>query len=452
MTQALSGELSERELEILRRVATGATNQQIAFELSISVNTVKAHLRNIFGKLGVESRTEATLYAIQQGLIAVASATDEGIQSAGALQPAPEAVPALSPFQAAPWPFSVWQGVALALALLLVIAVAVWPNERVSSAPSETRMVDISPRASPDVAVAGASRWRTRAQMSEPRGRFAQALVDNKIYVIGGLTEVGWSDLVEVYDPQRDRWEQRAAKPTAAANIGAAVVGGRIYVPGGLDAQNQVRDLLEIYDPIADAWNTGAHLPIPLCAYAIAATEEGFYLFGGWDGQRYVNNVLFYDAALDQWRQEAPLNAARGFAAAAALGDRIYLVGGYDGAIEYRSCESFEPALAAAGQNPWRQHASMSVARAGHSVAVHENDLYVVGGGWNTYFAYNERYDTANDAWSTFESPIIGEWRALGLSAATTGEGAFLYAIGGWNGRYLSTVQTYQAFYRIFIP
>jgi len=72
MNQDSHGDLSARELEIIELVATGATNQQIARELIISVNTVKAHLRNIFAKLDVESRTEATLYVIQHGLIQVA--------------------------------------------------------------------------------------------------------------------------------------------------------------------------------------------------------------------------------------------------------------------------------------------------------------------------------------------------------------------------------------------
>ncbi|HEU5097442.1 MAG TPA: response regulator transcription factor, partial [Roseiflexaceae bacterium] len=69
-----TSQISEREREILRLVATGATNQQIAYQLNISVNTVKVHLRNIFGKIGVTSRTEATLYAVRSGLVQIGEA------------------------------------------------------------------------------------------------------------------------------------------------------------------------------------------------------------------------------------------------------------------------------------------------------------------------------------------------------------------------------------------
>jgi DNA-binding CsgD family transcriptional regulator len=62
-------ELSERELEILRLVATGAGNKEIAQKLFISTNTVKVHIRNIFNKIGATSRTEAAMYAVRTGLV-----------------------------------------------------------------------------------------------------------------------------------------------------------------------------------------------------------------------------------------------------------------------------------------------------------------------------------------------------------------------------------------------
>lgn len=61
--------LSERELEVLRGVAKGWTNREIAAALAISDRTVQGHLANIFGKLQVTSRTEAVTVGLQQGLL-----------------------------------------------------------------------------------------------------------------------------------------------------------------------------------------------------------------------------------------------------------------------------------------------------------------------------------------------------------------------------------------------
>lgn len=61
--------LTERELFVLRLVASGATNLEIAEKLSISINTVKSHLKNILGKLQLENRTQAATYALKHGLV-----------------------------------------------------------------------------------------------------------------------------------------------------------------------------------------------------------------------------------------------------------------------------------------------------------------------------------------------------------------------------------------------
>jgi DNA-binding NarL/FixJ family response regulator len=59
--------LSDREREVLRLAAQGASNKVIAHELAVSVRTVHAHMRHIFGKLGVASRTEAVMLGVRQG-------------------------------------------------------------------------------------------------------------------------------------------------------------------------------------------------------------------------------------------------------------------------------------------------------------------------------------------------------------------------------------------------
>ena len=59
--------LSEREAEVLRLLAQGFTNKDIAQMLILSVRTVETHLRSIYSKLGVRSRTEAVLWAVRHG-------------------------------------------------------------------------------------------------------------------------------------------------------------------------------------------------------------------------------------------------------------------------------------------------------------------------------------------------------------------------------------------------
>ncbi len=61
--------LTERELAVLRLVAVGATNQEIADKLNISLNTAKSHIRSILDKLQLENRTQAANYAIHRGLV-----------------------------------------------------------------------------------------------------------------------------------------------------------------------------------------------------------------------------------------------------------------------------------------------------------------------------------------------------------------------------------------------
>ena len=63
--------LTRRETEVLRALARGLSNQEIANELIVGIKTVKTHVSNILGKLGLPSRTRAALYAIKIGLVSL---------------------------------------------------------------------------------------------------------------------------------------------------------------------------------------------------------------------------------------------------------------------------------------------------------------------------------------------------------------------------------------------
>lgn len=196
MAEGSTEELSPREVEILERVGTGATNQQIAHDLGISVNTVKAHLRNVFVKLQVESRTEAVLWAIRAGIIETPWTGPQDLKERDSGSVAwPDKVQ---------WPLRASHFVTLSLVLLALVVAAVWPVAGGRSSIEAHRLIDspgVLPQDAPSQAV---SRWQLRARMPTPRGRFAYAAWNGSIYVIAGLGLQGWSDRVEAYDPLRD--------------------------------------------------------------------------------------------------------------------------------------------------------------------------------------------------------------------------------------------------------
>ena len=66
---AIDEPLSEREINVLKLVSIGKANKQIAWELGLSEDTIKAHLKSIFEKLGVSDRTHAVTVAAKRGII-----------------------------------------------------------------------------------------------------------------------------------------------------------------------------------------------------------------------------------------------------------------------------------------------------------------------------------------------------------------------------------------------
>jgi DNA-binding CsgD family transcriptional regulator/N-acetylneuraminic acid mutarotase len=431
--------VSEREIEVLQLVATGATNQEIARDLVISINTVKVHLRNIFEKLGVQSRTEAALYAIRQGWVEV----DGGEALA---EPAPSEEASTAPAESAALPSSVgwWQRLyALAAVLLAVLLLLLPALQTGNQAIALSSPISDQPMSGSTSLRAETSRWMNLAGLPTPRTRLAMVAYQDRLYAIGGDQETGVTGQTEIYSPQTDSWSIGATKPTAVSNVGAVVVDERIYVPGGCIGLTGVTNHLEVYDPSSNTWTQASPMPIPLCAYATATVDDKIYLFGGWDGQQFVDRVFVYDPGDDAWTELRRLPSARGFAAAGAIEHTIYVVGGYDGLQEFADTYAYDT-----DQDTWAERAPMSVGRGGLGVAVMNNKLYAIGGGWDSYLATNERYDPVSDTWTLFESPVVGEWRNLGVAAL----GTQIYAVGGWNGAYTNTTEAYQAIFRIILP
>jgi DNA-binding CsgD family transcriptional regulator len=441
----VSGEvtpLSDREMEILQLVATGATNQQVAQELIISVNTVKVHLRNIYSKLEVSSRTEATMLAVREGWVHVHGLEDRagGEETSAEVKQAP--LPSVLPHLER-WPrISLAKRVSLVAATLLGVLVLFLPMALQSRANGQNAdpIRGVFPTADSG---SSALRWHTRAQMPTPRTGLAVVADQGLIYAIAGISNDGATGKVEVYDPGMDAWDLRSPKPTPVGFVSAAVLGDKIYVPGGVGAMDQFTAVLEVYDPAQDRWETHTPIPEALGAYALAVLDGQIYLFGGRNAQGYVASVYRYDPATDRWETLKPMSTPRGFLGAAAVGDRIYVTGGYDGKEEYKSCEAYDPVT-----DIWMPRAPMSLRRGGLTLVTVREQLYAIGGGMDGYLAFNERYDPRTDTWNRIESPVMEQWQGLGAAFISP----YVYAIGGWNERNLSVNEAFLALYVTILP
>lgn len=431
--------LTDREREVLELVATGITNREVAQELFISVNTVKVHLRNVYTKLGADSRTEATMIAVREGWVDVGNGEETTAEASAAREEAPLRPPA----PPLPWPKRV--ALLVSLAAVAFGVVVTWPHAQPQSGNPPDLPLDRPQSADEFSGREAESPWEERAQMPTRRAHLGLTVAEDRLLAIGGQTPSGVTAAVESYNPGSDIWTPLQEKPTPVAYVGAATIGGDVYVPGGCDAESQPTSVVEVYDVAADTWREVSPLPQPRCAYAMAAHEGKLYVFGGWDGERYLATAYVYAPETDDWRELPAADTSRGFAGAASLGDLLYVVGGYDGEKELTTCGIFDPA-----SQTWSSCAPLAVGRGGLGLAAAGGRLYAVGGGgWSSYLGFNEKYTPEDDSWRAVETPLVREWRNPGVAAF---QGA-IYAVGGWNNDYLSLNQVYEALsFRIFIP
>lgn len=440
--------LSDREREILACVASGSTNQQIANDLGISVNTVKVHVRNIFSKIGVASRAEATLYAVRNGVVsldladqpaAVAVAEEDDPPAQNGDYPVSAAVEA-TPAAADPTPTQqhannsapprrnrplIWLGVALAALIAAVGAIAVVMQQGGTA--------DIAPPIAPTAPALGADpgsgpvvasprpQWNLLKPLAAAQQAAAGVAANGMMYVIGGSDGTTITDAVWEYNPDSDTWRARSSKPTPVQFALGAVLNGKIHIPGGELADGSVSDALEIYDPATDSWSSAASLPAPRSGYGLVTFEGKLYLFGGWDGDAATTTVFVYDPDQDAWSEAPPMTFARAYTGAAVADERIYVMGGV-GADD-------EPAMQGEIYDPvreqWSPMASTMPAGITRFGIATLGEYIVVAGGEevNTPLYYNFR----RDLWEIYpeSAPLSG----IGVQPAIATRDNVLYML-----------------------
>jgi N-acetylneuraminic acid mutarotase len=104
-------------------------------------------------------------------------------------------------------------------------------------------------------------------------------VVNGKIYAISGL-ENWFTDAVEEYDPKTDTWTKRASIPTPRCYFGTAVVDGKIYVMGGWTPAGSTQTVA-IYDPETDTWTEGIDMPERRSSLSASVVNGRIYAIGG---------------------------------------------------------------------------------------------------------------------------------------------------------------------------
>jgi DNA-binding CsgD family transcriptional regulator len=374
--------LSDTELEILRMVATGATNREVARERNISEATVKKHLTNVNAKLGTANRTEAVRRALELGWVTVSTPADAAEKPD--MEAARRLAQELERTRRRSRQLTGW----LAATAVLLVAAAAATAYALASRPTPAPAAAGTPIAGPTPTPS----WLLGVNLPSPLSGAAMVADpdDDGVFVISGREEAGLTRRTMRYARKEFRWRTMADKPTPVESVSGVVLRGEVLVPGGCLADGRATEKAEMYSPRDDAWRAVADLPGPRCGYALAELGGEAYLFGGRTGGSAAEaseSVWRYDAAADAWNAEGAMPLPRSDLAAVAVGTRIHLLGGRD--------------------------------RAGRLQASH--------------WVYDP-YADPDDRWDVDGATPLPEGRA-GLAAVRTPLGAIHVAGGGWDRR-----------------
>jgi serine/threonine protein kinase/N-acetylneuraminic acid mutarotase len=246
--------------------------------------------------------------------------------------------------------------------------------------------------------------WSGLPDMATARHGMSVAAVEESVYAIGGSTDVGDDQITlsaEVLKlPARKTqptppWHSLPDAPTARLMMASAVLNNKIWIMGGLQ-NGTALTTVESYDPRTGAWQNEPSLPVPL-HHAAAATYHGEVVILGGSGDTIANgsNKVFALRG-SNWVELPPLTHARAAPAAAVVGDKLVVVGGQNAKQLVGQTEVFDG-------SSWKDAAALPTPRE-HLAAVSDGAyLYAIGGRMlssDTNSAALERFDPESGSWT----------------------------------------------------
>jgi N-acetylneuraminic acid mutarotase len=223
--------------------------------------------------------------------------------------------------------------------------------------------------------------------MSVARGHVVAAAVNDKLYVFGGWVGGSATNAVEEYDPATGMWATKTPMPTARYASGVAVVNDLIYVIGGMDMSSNVFNTVEEYDPATDSWTTKTPMPTARFGPGCAVVNDTIYAFGGSTsiGGNATTITQCYDPVTDSWAWCSSMSHNRYCVGGFSYNDLAYAVGGYDYYNYHTTIEVYDPAAGS-----WSGDTPMNYGRQSVAVGMVGDCVYVIGGWNNGALPYNE--------------------------------------------------------------
>ncbi|MEO0967330.1 MAG: kelch repeat-containing protein [Cyanobacteria bacterium J06639_18] len=212
---------------------------------------------------------------------------------------------------------------------------------------------------------------------------------DGKVYSFGGSTAPfsGAVNNAFVFDPNNNSWATLPSMPTARGGANAEVLDGKIYVVGGLGNDGSSVDTVEVFDPITGTWSTEMSLQTRRDNPGAAVIDDLLYVFGGRtrnaDGTTVdgaLNTMEIYDPSQDQWTFGAPMPNGRRTMSVGLLNNKIQVIGG-EGNTSLSLHEEYNPVTGAWRTLPENEIGSTPFGTHGSAFGTIGDVNYVIAGG-----------------------------------------------------------------------
>ncbi len=312
-------------------------------------------------------------------------------------------------------------------ALIGLCAAACSPDPTTGGGPMPPSPSNSSPGSA--TAAPGLPEWQARSGLNIPRDDFATAVVDDEIWVFGGLTGDRGNrlDTIEVYSTRTDRWRLlRRHLPEGIASFEAAAIGDDIFLFGGLDRRSEASSFSAVLDTSSGQWRRLPPLPVPRYSHTVTFHDGLIYVIGGEGGNGPVEVIDIFDPDTEKWSTGAAMPKARGSHDAVSAGGVIYVLGGWLGSGASDLVQTYDPEA-----DSWGRAEPLPEPMSRGGAAALDGRL------WVSLHEFSFVLDLEEGTWSP-ANPLTSSRHGLGYVAVDSS----IYGIGGCTESPLRDVRT----------